>query len=162
MRNGDFTKHLENQQKHQVPRSVPTVTRHPRIPVDLLLGTPSLPQQTSVRPLPSTSRPCAVDQHHQGKPFIPVTTINMQTCRYRPTVPLVSPLSIPLSCPQSQTPDSMATSPRPVALGWRPTLLSPRWYQTFTAPQPNSAPRVQTAQHRFINPVHAKTPTFPR
>ncbi|MEQ2209947.1 hypothetical protein XENOCAPTIV_006355, partial [Xenoophorus captivus] len=61
-----------------------------------------------------------------GKPFIPVTTINMQTCQYRPTVPPVFPPSIPPSCPQSHTLDSIAMSPRPVALAWRPTLLSPR------------------------------------
>lgn len=58
-------KRLGNLLKRRGPKSVPTVTRHPRIPVDLLLGTPSLPQQTFVRPLPSTSRPCAVDQRHQ-------------------------------------------------------------------------------------------------
>lgn len=65
MRKGDFTKRLGNLLKHQGLKFVPTVTRHPRIPVDLLLGTPCLPQQTSVKPLPSTSRPCAVDQRHQ-------------------------------------------------------------------------------------------------
>lgn len=57
--------------KRRGPKCVRTVTRHPRTPVDLLLGTPCLPQQTFVRPLPSTSRPCAVDQRHQV--IFPVT-----------------------------------------------------------------------------------------
>lgn len=153
-------KRLGNLLKRLGPKSVPTVTRHPRIPVDLLLGTPSLPQQTFVRPLPSTSRPCAVDQRHQVKPSTPVTTINTQTCRYPPTVPPGCLPSIPPSCPQSRILGSTAMLPPRLALVWRPTLPSPRWYQTSTVPQPNSVLPVQTARHLSISPARAKTPTF--
>lgn len=153
-------KHRGNLLKRRGPKSVPTVTRHPRPPVDLLLGTPCLPQQTFVRQRPSTSRPCAVDQHRQVKPSTPVTTISTQTCRYPPTVPPACPPSIPPSCLQSRTLGSMATSPPRPALVSQPTLPSPRWYQTSTAPQPNSTLPVQTVPHLSISPAPAKTPTF--
>lgn len=65
MRKEDLMKRQGNRLKRQGTKYVPTVTHQPRIPVDPLLGTHSLPQQTFVRPLPSTSRPCAVDQRHQ-------------------------------------------------------------------------------------------------
>lgn len=97
----------------------------------------------------------------QVKPSTPVTTINTQTCRYPPTVPLACLPSIPHSCPQSQTLGSTAMWPLRLALAWQPTLPSPRWYQTSTALQPNSILPVQTAQHLSISPARAKTPTFP-
>lgn len=152
-------KRLENLLKHQHLKSVPTVTRHPRTPADPLPGTLCLPQRTFVRPLPSTSRPCAADQLHQVKPST-VTTINTQTCRYPLTVPPACRPSIPHSCPQSRARDSTATLPPRLAQVWQPTLPSPRWYQTSMALQPSSILPVRTAPHLSTSPAPAKTPTF--
>lgn len=65
MRSGDLTKHPGNLLKHPPTRCAPTVIRHRKTPTGLLLATPCLPQLTSARPLPSTTRPCAGDQRHQ-------------------------------------------------------------------------------------------------
>lgn len=153
-------KRLGNLLKPQHPKFVPIVIPQPRTLAEFLLEAPFLPQQTFVRPLPSTSRPCAVDQLHQVKPSTPLTTINTQTCRYPPTVPPACRPSIPHSCPQSLTRGSTATSPpRPVQV-WQLTLPSPHWYQTSTVLQPNSIPPVQTVRHLSTSPAPAKTPTF--
>ncbi|KAL0176215.1 hypothetical protein M9458_028545, partial [Cirrhinus mrigala] len=66
-----------------------------------------------------------------------MTTTKLQTCQCRPTVQRVSRPSIPHCCLPSKTPVSMFTS-TPLVRGCLRTLPSPRWYQTFTLPQPST------------------------
>ncbi|KAK7922119.1 hypothetical protein WMY93_009021 [Mugilogobius chulae] len=86
MKKEHFMKLPGNLLKYQGLKFALTVILRPRIPVGPLLGTLCLPQQTIVKPLLSTSRPCAGDQPHQVKPSTPMTTTNIQTCQFLPIV----------------------------------------------------------------------------